>query len=58
MISVSNNNNHKREMRDRIIKQQCIQRNLRQKRREYQREFEQYKQQNIVNANLSMHVLN
>jgi len=33
-------------MRDRIIKQQCIQRNLRQKRREYQREFEQYKQQN------------
>ena len=46
MISVSNNNNHKREMRDRIIKQQCIQRNLRQKRREYQREFEQYKQQN------------
>ena len=46
MISVSNNNNHKCEMRDRIIKQQCIQRNLRQKRREYQREFEQYKQQN------------
>jgi hypothetical protein len=40
------NNNHKREMREKIIKQQCVQRNLRQKRREYHRNLEQYNQQN------------
>lgn len=44
------NNNHKREMREKIIKQQCIQRNLRQKRREYQRELEQYKHKKVDNS--------
>ena len=44
------NNNHKREMREKIIKQQCIQRNLRQKRREYQRELEQYKNKKVDNS--------
>jgi hypothetical protein len=42
--------NHKREMREKIIKQQCIQRNLRQKRREYQRELEQYKHKKVDNS--------
>jgi len=46
MSSVHVNNNQKREMREKITKQQCVQRNLRQKRREHQRELEQYKQHN------------
>jgi len=37
-------------MREKIIKQQCIQRNLRQKRREYQRELEQYKHKKADNS--------